>query len=246
MNKLVKLSIAIAISAISAQAFALSPEKTSATPASIAAYELKVKLKETYPDTDITAVQQSPMKGIYEVVMGKNIAYTDAAGEKFMVGRMFDMKTQTDLTEPRLADLNKADLSLLDKSRAIKTVKGNGKNVLYVFSDPDCPYCKRLEQTLRDVDDVTIYTFLFPIDALHPEARAVAESIWCAKDKRKAWDDFMLREIKPASARCANPVEMNIQIAKKMGINGTPTLINAKGAIKAGALPITQIIDFVK
>lgn len=246
MKSLAKLTLVLAISSLSAHAFALSPEKNSATPSTIAAYELKTKLKESYPDTDIVAVQPSPMAGIYEVVMGKNIAYTDAKGEKFMVGRMYDMKTQTDLTEPRLAEINKADLSLLDKNRAIKTVKGNGKRVLYVFSDPDCPYCKRLEQTLRDVDDVTIYTFLYPIDALHPEARAVSESIWCAKDKRKAWDDFMLREIKPAAAKCANPIDINVQIAKKMGINGTPTLINASGILKAGALPITQILDFVK
>jgi len=246
MRILNKLTLAIAVAALSPHSYALSPERQAANPAAFASYELKTKLKEAYPDTDIVSVQPSPMKGIFEVVMGKNIAYTDEAGEKFMVGRMFDMKSQTDLTEPRLAELNKADLTLLDKSRAIKTVRGNGKNVLYVFSDPDCPYCKRLEQTLRDVDNVTIYTFLFPIDTLHPEARAISESIWCAKDKRKAWDDYMLREIKPAAAKCANPVDMNVQIAKKLGINGTPTLINAKGVLKAGALPITQIIDFVK
>lgn len=244
--KKTKLAIALAVFAFTTHAVAQSPVKSSVPPASLASYELKIKLKTMYPDTDIVSVAPSPMSGVFEIVMGKNIAYTDSNGEKFLTGRMFDMQTQTDLTEPRLAQLNKIDLSMLDKNSAIKTVKGNGKATLYVFSDPDCPYCKRLEQTLRDLDNVTIYTFLYPIDQLHPEARQVSESIWCAKDKRKAWDDYMLRESKPAEKKCANPVEMNVRVAQKLGINGTPTLINGSGIMKAGALPLPQLMDFVK
>lgn len=245
MNLKISTAIALAIAIpVSSVAFAKSPPPASAE--DVAAYELKLKLKELYPNTPITGVSTTPMSGVFEIAMGKNIAYTDIKGEQFLFGKMFDMKTQADLTTPRLEALNKIDLSILDKSKAIKTVKGDGSRTLYVFSDPDCPYCKRLEQTLRDLTNVTIYTFLFPLERLHPEARAVGESVWCAKDRVKAWDDYMLRDVKPSSKKCENPIDHNLKVAAQLGIAGTPTMINGNGTIRAGALPLGQIDAFLK
>lgn len=237
-------SMALALS-VAGNAFAAPAKATSASAEAVASVDLKMKLKSLYPDTVINDVAPAPVKGLYEVVMGKQLAYTDAAGEMFIFGKIYDMKNQKDLTSPRLAELNKIDLKQLNKANAIKTVKGKGTRTLFVFSDPDCPYCKRLEQTLRDVEDVTIYTFLYPLEGLHPNARAVAESIWCSKDKAKAWSDYMLREVTPKTATCKNPVGENIALAQKLGIGGTPALINGNGILTAGALPLAQLNDFL-
>lgn len=200
-------------------------------------------LKEKYPATQVSAVNSSPIAGIYEVVMGKNIAYTDDAARFVVFGHVFDMQTQKDLTADRLAQLNKIEWASLPLANAIKTIKGNGKRQLAVFSDPDCPYCKSLEISLEKLDNVTIYTFLFPLASLHPQAEAKAVAVWCSKNPSVAWHNLMVKaeEPKASGADCTNPIKENVALGQLLGINGTPTLIAPDGSMKPGALPVEQI-----
>ena len=169
--------------------------------------------------------------------MGKTVAYVEGSGRYFFFGNLFDMTTQKDLTAPKIAQLSAVDTKTLPLADAIKVVKGQGRRTLYVFSDPDCPYCKQLEQTLANVDDVTIYTFPFPLASLHPDAPRKAEQIWCAPDRAKAWEAAMLRNELPANpGKCDNPVTRNVALGQSLDINGTPTLISADGRKQAGAL----------
>jgi len=200
------------------------------------------KLQELYPSTKITGVFKTGFEGMYEVDMGKNIGYTNKEGQFFLFGHIFDMKHQQDLTQQRLDALNVIDFAELPLKDAIKTVKGNGKRVMAVFSDPDCPYCKRLEPDLAKLDNVTIYTFLMPLDGLHPEASKKAKNIWCAPNKAAAWHDYMLDSKTPAEGKvCDNPIDRNVQLGQKLNINGTPTMIAADGRVLPGAAPIEQI-----
>lgn len=200
-------------------------------------------LKEKYPATQVSAVNPSPIAGIYEVVMGKNIAYTDDAAKYILFGHVFDMQVQKDLTAERLAKLNKIEWTHLPLANAIKTVKGNGKRQVAVFSDPDCPYCKTLEVNLENLDNVTIYTFLFPLASLHPQAEAKAVAIWCSKNPSATWRGLMVKAEEPGSlkADCKNPIKDNIALGQSLGINGTPTLIALDGSIRPGAMSAEQI-----
>lgn len=200
-------------------------------------------LKLKYPATQVSAVNASSIVGIYEVVMGRNIAYTDDAARFVIFGHLFDMQTQKDVTADRLLQLNKVEWASLPLANAIKTVKGNGKRQLAVFSDPDCPYCKLLEASLEKLDNVTIYTFLFPLASLHPQAEAKAVAVWCSKNPSVAWQNLMVKAEEPKASRadCTNPIKENVELGRLLGINGTPTLIAADGSIKPGALPVEQI-----
>ena len=95
------------------------------------------------------------------------------------------------MTEERAADLNKIDFASLPLDKAIKEVRGNGKLKVAVFSDPDCPYCKRLEHEFEKMTDITIYTFMMPIPSLHPDAARKAELLWCQPNPTQAWIDWM-------------------------------------------------------
>ena len=205
--------------------------------------DVEKRLKEQYPATKITAVRETPVQGVYEVAMGRNVAYTDASGRYMIFGHLYDMKEQKDLTAQRLDEINKIDVSALPLSDAIKTVKGDGSRKLYVFSDPDCPFCQRLErETMPKLDNVTIYTFLYPLEELHPDAKRKAEAIWCAKDRAKAWDDFMKSgKLPDQETRCDNPVERNIQLGRSLGINGTPTIIMGDGEMVPGFVPASEL-----
>lgn len=193
-------------------------------------------LKAKYPKTVFKSVTTTSMPGIFEVVMGKNVAYVEESGRYFLFGHLFDMETQTDLTEGKLVPDSKAaaDFSKLPFEDAVVTVKGDGSRKMAVFSDPDCPYCKQLENTLSRITNVTVYTFLMPLQQLHPQARAKAIGVWCSKDRAKAWDDLMHKNI-VATGDCDHPVDRTIALAEKMSIGGTPTIILPDGSLLPGA-----------
>jgi thiol:disulfide interchange protein DsbC len=221
-----------------AQAIVMSMVVASAAVhAQAPAPDVLVALQKAYPNTKFRSVTSTIVPGIYEVVMGKTVAYVEGTGRYFLFGNMFDMASQKDLTAPKIAQLTVIDTTTLPVIDAIKMVKGQGRRVLYVFSDPDCPFCKQLEQTLAKLDDVTIYMFPLPLASLHPDAARKADQVWCAPDRAKAWEALMLRNELPANpVRCETPIARNVALAQALDINGTPTLISADGRKQAGAL----------
>ncbi len=202
---------------------------------------LEQRLKERYPATRIERVQASEIPALYEVVMGQNSAYTDATGRYFVFGHLVDLQTQRDLTAERLEAQSRVAFAELPLSDAIQTVRGHGERVLAVFSDPDCPYCRRLEDELAKVDNVTIHTFAYPLESLHPQAKDKAIAVWCAPDRARAWADLMKTGKAPARRSCAHPVERNIALAQRLGIQGTPTLLSSDGRLLSGAATSERI-----
>lgn len=210
---------------------------------------LKKAIEAAYPKFKVDSVTKTPYPGLYEVFMGGQIVYTD---EKlnFLIaeGRLVDPKTKKDITGERLEELTKIDFSSLPLNQAIKVVKGNGSRKLVVFSDVDCPFCKRLEQNeLSNIDDVTIYTFLYPIESLHPDAANKSRSIWCAPNRVKAWNDWIFNNKLPSSAaKCDVPLENVGEMAKKYGVTSTPTLFFADGKRMLGAQPHKEIERYLQ
>jgi thiol:disulfide interchange protein DsbC len=202
-------------------------------------------LAERMPGMEIHDIQPAPVSGLYEVVAeGARVFYTDAKGEFALFGNLVDLKSQRSLTANRVEQLRQTDFSRLPLDKAIVKVKGTGMRKLAVFSDPDCPYCRQLERELQSVTDVTIYTFLFPLAELHPEAVGKAERVWCSGNPAQAWDKLMIQGEDPAGAgNCATPIGEIADLAKKLHINGTPGLVFPDGRIVPGVLPKKQLED---
>ncbi|WP_201492570.1 DsbC family protein [Rubrivivax sp. A210] len=203
---------------------------------------VRERLQARNPGTRIDSVAASPIAGLYEVVMGRNVAYMDASGRYALFGNVWDMQERRDLTADRKAALDRVDVAALPKARALRHTRGQGSRVLYVFADPQCGYCRQLQQTLAGLDDLTVYTFVIPL--LGPESRRLASDISCAADPAAAWAAWMLRgqAPQPAAAECAaGHGDTAEALAKSLGITGTPTLVAADGRKKAGSLPASQL-----
>lgn len=200
-------------------------------------------LQERNPGTRIDSVQFAPIDGLYEVVMGKNVAYMDASGRYALFGNIWDMQSRRDLTADRKAVLERVDVSALEQAWSIRHVKGKGSRTVYVFADPQCGYCRQLEQTLAVMDDLTVVTFALPI--LGPESKRLVGAIACAADPAAAWSAWMLKGEKPPAAPLAacdlSPSQALEKLAKGLGITGTPTLVTADGRKKAGAMSAPQL-----
>jgi len=188
----------------------------------------------------IDEVNKTPMSGLFEVRVGTELFYTDADGNFLIQGNLIDTKLRRNLTEERLDKLLAIDFSALPVKDAFTIVRGNGKRKVAVFEDPNCGYCKRFERDLQKVDNVTVYMFLYPI--LGPDSTDKARNIWCAKDKAKAWQDFMVRDQAAPAASCdTGAVARNLEFGKKYKITGTPTLVFADGTRVPGAIGAAQV-----
>ncbi len=237
--------------------------------------EVLTTLQNAYPDNRVRFARETAVSNFYEVILGSSVSYVfvdrealqqylknttdkssvtiDEATRNHIFrhwvfgGVFFDMSTGTDLTAPmkKLAQL--IDVNALPLDQAIIRTKGTPKNTLYVFTDPLCPFCKKQENLLAQLNNVRIVTFLTPLVSLHPEAREVAARIWCARDKVKAFEDVMLRNVTlMEKAQCEAPILANEKLMQSLSIKGTPTIVFENGERVTGAMSQEQILEKFK
>ena len=195
-------------------------------------------------DGVIESVQKAPFGDLYEVVLrdaeGVRIIYVDGAASVILTGQAIDAKTGRSLTEERQRKLGAIKWSSLPFDDAITIVRGDGRRKIAVFSDPNCPYCKRFEKDLAQLDDSTVYIFLFPV--IRPESVAQTKSVWCSPDRAKAWRDLMLRGVQPtAQPDCKTPVDKLVALGRRLGANATPTWFVETGERYSGALAFDDV-----
>jgi len=227
--KLAKIPLFALLAALSLSAFA--QEAT-----------IRKNLAERLPKLPaIDEITKTPMPGLYEVrVNHSDIFYTDEQGNFLIQGSLIDTKAQQDLTEQRVEKLTAIAFKDLPLKDAFTIVRGNGKRKMAVFEDPNCGYCKRFERDLLKIDNVTVHVFLYPI--LSADSGEKSRNIWCAKDKSKAFLDWMVKDVTPPDAKCdAAAVARNFEFGKKARITGTPTIIFADGSRVPGAIGADRV-----
>ena len=219
-----------------------SPFKDAGVPLTKEAATLKKLLEQKFPGATVSNVAKTDYFGLYEAMLEDKLIYTDLNAKYIVVGAIYDANSKTNLTDARMRKLNRVALDKLPMELSFKRVKGDGSRKLIIFSDADCPFCHRLEGEIKNLDNVTIYTFLFPIDQLHPNAAQKSKQIWCSADKAKAWDAFFASGKLPDNkGDCGDPVAKTQALGQSLHINATPTLVFADGTMIPGALPLPQI-----
>lgn len=210
-------------------------EKSVSTPQLDA---VKERFQQRFSGMDVTAVRLTPY-GIFEVQLGMDLIYTDEKVTWVMEGPLIDAMTRQDVTRATQEKLSAVTFDQLPLELAIKQVKGTGAKKVAIFEDPNCGYCKQLRKTMEELTDVTVYTFMYPI--LSPDSKDKVRDVWCAKDQGKAWDDWMVRNKKPATANCDVPEDKLLALGHKLMVRGTPTLFFADGSRVSGAIPLDQL-----
>lgn len=192
-------------------------------------------------------VRPAPVPGFFEVHVqtgrGPQILYTDAEANYIFQGHLYDARAGRDLTEERLNKLMAIDFAALPLDWAVKVQRGNGRRVLAIFSDPYCPACRQFEQTLAQIDDITVYYFMYPV--IRPELAEHSKAVWCSPDRAKAWLALAARpKAQPPSsgARCDTPVERILELGRSLGVSSTPTLFLPTGERIRGGLRGPELV----
>ena len=195
---------------------------------------IRKTLESRLQGVKVEGVVKTPYLGLWEVRVGDELLYTDEKVSYIFSGNVLDGRNMKNLTEERLQKLTAIKFEDLPFSQAFKVVRGNGRRQLAIFEDPNCGYCKRFEQDLAKLDDVTVHVFLYPI--LSQNSVDKSKAVWCSSDRAKAWSDLMLGSGSPSMSRgCDNPVDKNIELGRRMRIDGTPTTFLANGQRIVGA-----------
>jgi thiol:disulfide interchange protein DsbC len=199
----------------------------------------------------IEGVQPSPIPGLWEVRFrseegGLRVVYTDAAANYVIDGSIHELRTNRDLTGERLRKLNAIKFEQLPLDQAVKVQRGNGKRVLAMFTDPYCPACRQFERTLAQIDDITVYVFMYPV--IRPQNADHSRAVWCSADRAKAWLELAAApqpKVPAAAPSCPNPVDKLVEAGHKLGVNSTPTLFLANGERVSGGLSTEDLKDLL-
>lgn len=204
--------------------------------------------KSKLPNSQVIGVEKLRYAELYEVTVqgdqGYAVFYTDAQGQVMLIGNMIETRTDRNLTEERLRKLSAIDWNQLPFHWAVTTRRGDGRRQIAIFSDPNCPFCQKFEKDLAAVDNITVHIFMWPV--IKPESVRQTKSVWCSKDRAKAWNDLMLKRVEPtAPTDCENPIEELIALGKRLGAASTPTWFLPNGEKYAGALPMNVVVPLL-
>lgn len=234
------LGAASPVSAQTRPAATAQPKANAAPVAPTAAEEsVRKRFQERFDGAEIDSVTHTPY-GLYELRLGSQLIYTDEAVSYVIQGNLIDVATRRNVTKERIDALMAVRFNELPLELAIKQVRGNGARKVALFEDPNCGYCKQLRQSMEGVDNVTIYTFLYPI--LSEDSMVKAKNILCSSTPGKAWDDWMLKGRTPArTAGCdTTPIDRTLTFGQQIQVRGTPTIIFSDDTRVGGAMPADQ------
>lgn len=200
------------------------------------------------PDAKVLSIQKLPYAGLYEIAVqrtdGPVVYYSDASAQVLIVGSLIETRTDRNLTDERLSKLSAIDWNGLPFQWAVTTKRGNGRRQIAIFSDPNCPFCRKFEKDLAAIDDITVHIFLYPV--IKPESVRQTKSVWCSKDRAKAWNDLMLKGVEPtAPIDCDNPIDELVALGQRLGATSTPTWFLPNGEKNLGAQPMSKVVPLL-
>lgn len=196
------------------------------------------QLLAKYPQTAGSVVKKS-FGDFYSVTRGQEVLYINESMTVMINGDVVDLVANKNLTT-QLKEANRPKVDLNDFQAADGIKYGSGPKKVFVFSDPECGFCKQIQNEFAKLKDISVYVLPYPAVG-GAKAASVSESIWCTKDRADSWSTYIQTGKQPESKKCANPLQRNIALAQKLQIRGTPALVFEDGSIIPGAVPASVI-----
>jgi len=235
MKRLFLLAIATLLAGSALAAETVNPATAS---------RLKGVLEKVIPGSP-DSINVTPIHGVYEAVYGAQVFYISEDGRYLINGELFDAQKRENLTEQRRSQVRLAALKAVDeKSMIIYPAKGKAKHTVTVFTDVDCPYCRKFHQGMDEMNKlgITVRYLFYPRAGVDSESFKKATEVWCSKDRNKAMDQAKAGQPITDSSSCDAPIKSQMALAHSFGISGTPLLVLDDGRAIPGYLPPQQLL----
>jgi thiol:disulfide interchange protein DsbC len=201
-------------------------------------------LQELVPQAKIDVIEQAPVPGFRQVIVGGQMIYVSDDGKYLLQGTLYDTKNKRDLTGARLAVDNKRKVDAVPQDeRIVFSPSGKAKYKITVFTDIDCGYCRKLHSEVAELNKrgIEVDYLFFPRSGVGTASFDKAVSVWCAKDRKAAFTSAKAGQ-NPAPLKCENPVSGQLALGMQVGVTGTPTIIAPDGSKIGGYLPPDQML----
>jgi len=208
-------------------------------------------LAPLFGEINKTDIIKTDFNGVYEVIFHNPIGsiFVSNDGKYFIKGNIINIGTRQLLnSSPRVNTLKQTLINTVaDEDKIIFEAKDE-KYTINVFTDVDCPFCKKLHAQMPEMNDlgITVKYLAMPIALLHPTAQGKMENIWCAADRVKAMNDYKIKDIVPDSKKCKNPVRQQLELSGQLDIKGTPAIFLSDGTQLPGYMPSQKILQKIQ
>ncbi len=222
---------------------AFAAEAPTETEQKAAPADARAAIAKKFPGVKAEDVRPSPMKGIYEVVMGADIAYVSADGRYIIAGDLYEVDSRINLTEAKRQNERVQVLAKLDERDMIVFKPAKVKHTITVFTDVECGYCRKLHGEISQLNElgVQVRYLAYPRSGPGTDDWRKMEAVWCAKDRKGAITQAKAgREVK--SEQCATPVAKQFKLGEDLGVRGTPAIFTTTGDYIGGYLPPDQMV----
>lgn len=177
-------------------------------------------------------VRETPIPGLYEVSEGTEVLYVSADGNYMLSGELFELASRNNLTDARKAGIRKSLLAAVRDEDTIPFLAPKPKYELYVFTDVDCGYCRRLHGHMAELNGmgISIRYLAFPRTGPDSESARKIASVWCSTNRQQALTTAKTgAAVVTAVAGCKNPVKAQYELGAAVGLEGTPALYTKNG-----------------
>lgn len=214
-----------------------------ADPTPDAESRIAATLKGMFPDLQVTRVSPAPVTGLYEVLVGADVLYVTGDGRYLIQGDMLDLNQRRNLTEQQRSSVRVKKLGEVPLADIIEFAPASPKHVVYVFTDIQCGYCRRLHREMPEINrrGIAVRYLAFPRAGVGSPTFTQMESIWCAADRRKALTDAK-SGLPVLPKTCANPVAREYALGEALGVRGTPAIYGTDGRALPGYMPPDELL----
>jgi thiol:disulfide interchange protein DsbC len=210
--------------------------------------EAEALLKAAIPNVRILEIRTAPVKSMWEIDVESNgkrgLVYLDFSKKYLFSGALIDVRDMKNVTRQRFTEINRVDVSNIPLKDALVLGRRNARKKVIVFTDPDCPFCGRLHEQMKEVvaerKDIAFFIKMFPLP-MHKDAYEKAKAIVCEKSLRLLEDSYRHKPLPKAKCR-TSAVDDSVAAGKKIGVNATPTLIMPDGRMITGASDAKALI----
>jgi thiol:disulfide interchange protein DsbC len=220
----------------------------AAAPAAAPNADLRAEIASHIPGVRVEDLRPSPVPGLYELTRGMDVAYVTADGKFALTGDLYDLAKDDNLTEHRRRELRVKAIAALPESEMLVFGPPNPKYTVTVFTDVDCPFCRKLHSQIAEYNrlGVRVRYLFFPRSGPNTSSWTKAEQVWCSADRNDALTRAKLGQELKTKPCANNPVARTYALGKDFAIEGTPAIIMSDGEMLDGYIPPDVLVKHLQ